>query len=403
MAQNILRNYSTKTFCKTYFIKSSFSTRASGGWFRSFLTPAEEKKLYLGITSAFREKLVEQSNKSAQSYSNIIEHAIISAKPIPPKITKMSGGLSVAARMEQLRLDLDEAGQQKDIKQLKELQFEMDKNEFMTVAMYNRLIRAYIWSDTLELAQAVLRNKLRERGLLPTTRTFIYLIQAHLKKDQLREAKDLVEQMKQLSLLTTLRTSFDCNVMMSYYQVCGNTDAIEDLWSDIMKHADTIKPGPSLFVHYVDYLLSTRQQDRVIVQTARTFLSRQQDDVHLNLHQYMTWIKAIHILTNTKDTSDTQVAENLLFYLIKNTSSSKSVWEKASEAIEDITNAYLKEDQELKIITFYYKLRKSTSVNVPNEVFRPQTMRTIEKILGRIEQDKEMITELQSDMTLIKA
>ncbi|KAI7906190.1 uncharacterized protein BX663DRAFT_483815 [Cokeromyces recurvatus] len=386
MAQNILRS-STKTLPKNgYLIKAMFSSKTSGSWFNRFLTPAEEKKLYLGITSAFREKLIEQSNKSIQDYSHIIEHAISSTKPIIlPKITKVS---MITARMEQLKADLDSAGKQKDIERLQKLQLKMSKDGSIKVTIYNRLIRAYIWCDAVELAHGVL-NQIKEHGLLPTTRTFIYLIQGYLKNDELNIAKELVKQMSQLSLLT-LRTSFDCNVMMSYYQKCHDAPAIENLWHDIISNMDLIKPGPSLFIHYLSCLFSSTSisdlQQNSVCQTIRHFLSHQQD-IHLNLHQYMTCIKAIRVLTSTNDKSDTQTAETLLFYLIKNMPTSKVVtWEKTGEAIQQIINSYLKEEQDLKIIAFYYKLRKSE--HLPDKVFHPKTMQTINNILGRIEEDK---------------
>ncbi|OAC98727.1 hypothetical protein MUCCIDRAFT_114969 [Mucor lusitanicus CBS 277.49] len=64
--------------------------------FRRFLSPAEEKKLHFGITSSFRKKLVEQSHKSAKTYSHIIELAILSAKPALPVKTTRTGMLSFA-------------------------------------------------------------------------------------------------------------------------------------------------------------------------------------------------------------------------------------------------------------------------------------------------------------------
>jgi pentatricopeptide repeat protein len=381
MAQNILktstRACSKKTICLFETRSAPFSSRATG-WFRRFLSPSEEKKLYLGITSSFREKLVEQSNKSAQTYSNIIEHAILSAKPIPSKTTK-TGMLSLA-RLEQLKIDLDTAGKAKDLDKLQQLELEMDKADLMTVAMYNRLIRAYLWSNALELAEDVL-NKFDQRGLVATTRSYTYLIQAHLKRDQIEEAKNLVEQMQHLSLLR-LRNSFDCSVLLKFYQACGNSHAIEYLWRDMMVHVDIVKPGLGLFTQYLEYLLKEDHDIKTISQTTREFLLHQQQQQQLNLHQYMTWIKAVKVLADSSLKEDTQKAEHLLFYLIKK-APPKTSWDKAKGSIQQIVSSYLREGQDLKALAFYYKLRKT---GVPDQAFETELMQSIESVLKNLEQ-----------------
>ncbi|CAO0793365.1 unnamed protein product [Mucor circinelloides] len=355
MAQNILRTSTTKRVCSAstsnstkYWLDARLFSSKTTGWFRRFLSPAEEKKLYFGITSSFREKLVEQSNKSAQTYSNIIEHAILSAKPLPSRTTK-TGMLSLA-RIEQLKLDLDAAGRQKDIERLNALELEMNRADLKTVTMYNRLIRAYLWSDSLESAQHVL-NSFEQGGMVPTTRTFTYLIQAYLKQNELQTAKRLVEQMQHLSLLR-LRNNFDCSIMLKYYQAAGDTHAIEYLWRDMMLHADVIKPGTGLFTQYLEYLHSKKDID-TITQLAHDFLIQQHNQQSLNLHQYVTWMKAVKLLATT--TTNTQRAEHLLFHLIKN-APPKISWEKAKDAMQQIVTSYLAQEQELKAVAFYYKL-----------------------------------------------
>jgi pentatricopeptide repeat protein len=381
MAQNILktstRACSKRATCLFESRSAPFSSRATG-WFRRFLSPSEEKELYLGITSSFREKLVEQSNKSAQTYSNIIEHAILSAKPIPSKTTK-TGMLSLA-RLEQLKIDLDTAGKAKDLDKLHQLELEMDKADLMTVTMYNRLIRAYLWSNSLELAEIVL-NKFDERGLVATARSYTYLIQAHLKKDQIDEAKHLVDQMQHLSLLR-LRNSFDCSVMLKFYQACGNAHAIEYLWRDMMVHVDIVKPGPGLFTQYLEYLLLLPKDSKSISQTTQEFLLHQQQQQQLNLHQYITWIKAVKVLAASSLKEDTQKAEHLLFYLIKR-APPKTSWDKAKGSIQQIVSSYLSEGQDLKALAFYYMLRKK---GVPDQAFGSELMESIESVLQNLEQ-----------------
>ncbi|KAL9559399.1 hypothetical protein MBANPS3_000414 [Mucor bainieri] len=379
MAQNILRTSTTKRVCtastststitgtKHWLDARLFSSKTTG-WFRRFLSPAEEKKLYFGITSSFREKLVEQSNKSAQTYSNIIEHAILSAKPVPPKTTKT--GMLSFARIEQLKLDLDAAGRQRDMGRLRALEQEMSRADLKTVTMYNRLIRAYLWSDSLASAQHVL-DSFEQSGMVPTTRTFTYLIQAYLKQNDLPAAKQLVDQMQHLSLLR-LRNSFDCSIMLKYYQAAGDAHAIEYMWRDMMLHADTIKPGPGLFTQYLEYL-HTKNDLSTITQLAHDFLMQQHSQQPLNPHQYVTWMKAVRAIATTT-TTHTQRAEHLLFHLIKN-APPKTSWDKAKDAMQQIVASYLAQEQDLKAVAFYYKLGK---LGVPDTAFEPQMLRSIE-------------------------
>ncbi|KAI8640274.1 hypothetical protein BD408DRAFT_420036 [Parasitella parasitica] len=395
MAHNILRTSSRKacsaTGSKQLLDSRLFSSKAAG-WFTRFLSPAEEKKLYLGITSSFREKLVEQSSKSAQTYSNIIEHAIFSAKPLPSKTSKL--GMLSLAHIEQLKVDLDAAGQQKNLQRLHELELEMTRADLRTVAIYNRLIRAYIWSDALDSAQHVL-DAIQHNGMVPTTRSYTYLIQAYLKQNQLQQAKPLVEQMQHLSLLK-LRNQFDCSVMLKYYQAASDTHAVEFVWRDMMLHADTLKPGPGLFTQYLEYLLG-KKNTSVISQITQDFQRLLQTQQALNSHQYLTWIKAVKVLAATSKKQDTQKAEHLLFFLLKR-APSKTPWDMAKNAIQHILATYLAQDQELKALAFYYKLGK---LGVPNETFKPEMLTSIDAILQDIEKENKAVTMAELEGLLV--
>ncbi|CAO3588113.1 unnamed protein product [Absidia cylindrospora] len=57
----------------------AYFNTSSSQWFRRFLSPKEEKQLYMGITALFREKLKEKSTPSNLSYSNIIDQVILGA------------------------------------------------------------------------------------------------------------------------------------------------------------------------------------------------------------------------------------------------------------------------------------------------------------------------------------
>lgn len=300
------------------------------------------------------------------------------------------------ARIEQLKLDLDAAGKQRDVKRLNELEMEMNRADLQTVTMYNRLIRAYLWSDALASAQRVL-DSFEQGGMVPTTRTFTYLIQAYLQQHDLQAAKQLVEQMQHLSLLR-LRNSFDGSIMMKYYQAAGDTHAMEYLWRDMMLHADVIKPGPGLFTQYLEYL-HTKKDVNAIIQLAHDFLIQQHGQQPLNIHQYVTWMKAVKAIATTT-TTHTQRAEHLLFHLIKR-APPKTSWDKAKDAMQQIVASYLAQEQELKAVAFYYKLGK---LGVPDTAFEPQLLHSIETVLQNIEtrnesttleENKAMVAELE--------
>ncbi|KAL0582108.1 hypothetical protein ABG067_008206, partial [Albugo candida] len=246
--------------------------------------------------------------------------------------------------MEQLKIDLDTAGKQKDIAKLQKLELEMDHANLKTVGMYNRLVRSYLWSDSIELAEQVLLG-FEERELVPTTRTFTYLIQAYLKKNQLDKAKDLFLKMKDLSLHHRLRNEFDCSIMMKYYKECGDSYALDFLWRDMMNHVDIVKPGVNTFTQYLEHVLE--EEDRKLAdisQLSQEFiLTTQQQQQDLNLHQYVTWMKVVKTL------DDTQKAESLLLLLIKK-APPKISWDIAKDAIKKILDSYLMKEQDLKTL-----------------------------------------------------
>jgi pentatricopeptide repeat protein len=372
--------------------------RYSSNWFRRFISPSEEKALYLGITSSFREKLVEQSHKSAKLYGNIIENAITSAdnaksSSATTTATTKIGQLSVA-RINELKAELDAAGKNKHVEKLQELQAEMDSNQLKVVTMYNRLIRAYLTSNEVDLAHGVLL-KLEARGLLPTTRTYTYMIQANVKCGNLEAARQLIQQMQDLSLMK-LRTGFDCNVIMEFYEACGDHHAIEFLWRDIMQHVDAIKPGLTLYTHYLKCLLHSKtnmpqqvqDEKEGLVQLAKDMMQRGHA-FQFNTSQYTHWIHAVPLLTQ----ENTLTAENLLLYLLPklplqpnnsgDTTTHHHSWIAEKGIIHHIIDAYIKQDQELKALAFYYRLR---TMGVPNKAFDPHVLESIKGVLSRVEQ-----------------
>jgi len=99
----------------------------------------------------------------------------------------------------------------------------------------------------------------------------------------------------------------------------------------------------------------------------------------MNLHQYVTWVKAVKLIAITI-TTNIQGAEYLLFHLIKN-APPKISWEKAKDAMQQIVTSYLAQEQELKAVAFYYKLGK---LGVPDSAFESQMLHSIETVLRSI-------------------
>lgn len=342
--------------------KACFSSRANS-WFTRFLTPKEEKDLYLGITSSFREKLNEQGTKSTQTYSHIIEHAIFS-RP----------ATASPSRLEEFKQAIDSAG--KNIERLQQIENEMYTEQVKTTSMYNRLIRAYIASDALPLAEKVI-HKFDSRGIFATTRTFTYMIQAYMKQGNLDKAKDLVEQMKSLSLLK-LRYGFDCSVLLNFYIASGDSHALEFLWRDIMLHADTIKPGVGLYTQYLEYLISDKCHHTSLQEFVKEYLSRN-DQASLNAQQYTVWIEAVQkMLSSLRDLT---VTEHLLLHLIKH-APAKANMDSTRDIMQKMLVHYIDGGQDLKALTLYYRAQK---IGAPDEIFEPRTLQRIEQVLNKVE------------------
>ncbi|KAI8970487.1 hypothetical protein BDF20DRAFT_916281 [Mycotypha africana] len=422
-------------FCKpklAYFSSKKRATTAnSSSWLKRFLTPAEERDLYFDITSSFRKKLVEQSEKSHQSYSNIIEHALLASnnKVAIQKIIP-------AHRLKDLQTEIDKAGKEKDIQKLQQLEEELLSESGLynqqLITMYNRLIRAYLWSGNLQYAEGIL-TKIRNQDLLPTTRTFTYLIKAYLEANQLSKANNMAETMQHLSLLNLKRYhSFDVEVMLRYYIACGDKHAIDYLWRDMTPLIDMINPTLKVLTIYIDYLLSTATSgiDRtnengidMVSQVAQIVLHKYQKTETVSLEAFVTWLKATKILASQQHTRYTQQAEELLCYLIERAPSiqdSMSISKPAisidnnyqkmiTELINHIVQLYTTENQALKILAFYYKLRKVMARSVlPEELLDSKAIQTVKSTLQRVEEkskydsdsnSRQIITSLEGLIT----
>ncbi|KAI9488919.1 hypothetical protein BDB00DRAFT_846261 [Zychaea mexicana] len=353
-----------------------FGTTRRNWFFRKFLSPKEEEKLYLGITSAFRQKLGKQSDESAKSYSNIIEQVILTSSSPSNQSSKINSNkdniiktIPTLDQLQHLKQSLDNAT---DAATLNQLWNELDQYQFSSVALYNRLIRSYLRLGLLEKAEQVFTQL---TTLMPTTRTFTYLVQAYVKAGNIDKAKFYVEKMQYLDL--RLRTAFDCNVMLKYYVQADEAHAVDILWRHIVQHADTIKPGWGIYTLYMEWLLHPQNHHQSA--TSDVMAKVVQDALRLLEHKPTTqqaWI--IAQAAETLHTTHPAVADRAMLLVAR--TAPKLVHK---EAVDPILHTYLANGQTLKAAALYYFLRKA---HVPDaSIAYSETLSRLESVLRQQE------------------
>ncbi|KAF7722768.1 hypothetical protein EC973_002722 [Apophysomyces ossiformis] len=380
MAQNTFRSIARLCPHRRLSLRSRITLRqpcaafntSTTQWIRRFLSPGEENELYFGITSAFRQKLDEKSKKSAQFYSNIIEDVIFSAEA--------RRTVSVE-RLKEIKLAIDSAGKQQNREELDRLAQVMGNDNF-PVTMFNRLIRAYIACDALPSAERVLEDLLPRQRLMPTTRSFIYLILAHVQRGQLEQARRYVEEMQHLSL-ARLRNPFDFDVLLQFYTAAGDTHAIDFLWHDLLQLQDMKIPGPALYRRFGECFLQTNQINTLaqVIQEllGREFLFVRKEDIPLFTDM------ALALAPN-----HTQQAEGLLLWMGKTTQ------DLSPEAVRQVMHAYLVQDQSLRALMFRYRLGK---LDVLDDALNEELTRLTQHALDGVErrpadeEEEQMMTE----------
>ncbi|KAI7847462.1 hypothetical protein BDC45DRAFT_541917 [Circinella umbellata] len=347
-----------------------FGTSRRHWFFRRFLSPKEEQKLYLGLTAAFRQKLDIQSNESTKSYSNIIEQVILTSNPSSSTHSHNKKSIRLIptpSQLDQLKQSLDTTT---DKKTLLKLEHELNQYQLNSVALYNRLIRSYIRGGYLEEAEKVFKDL---KHLMPTTRTFTYLIQANVKSGRMDKAKEYVEKMQFLDL--RLRTAFDCQVVLKYYVQADKTHAVDILWQHIVQHSDSIKPGWSLYTMYMDWLIRQEQQEQQEGTTKSQLANVVQNAVQLlehkpTIHQARIVAQAAEIF----NTSHPDTAYRALLLVAR--TAPKFIHKKT---VDPILCTYLKNGKTLKAAALYYYLRKA---DVPNEsIGHNETLSELKKAL----------------------
>lgn len=383
-------------------------------WFRRFLSPKEEKELYLGITALFRQKLKAKSSTSNDSYRNIIDQVILGTQSTATNQNDPADHTQATTKtipltlqqLGQLKTDIDAAGKAKDLAQLDALWSQLlQAGHQIPTSMYNRLIRGYLscpTNDGLNKAKQVVDTMEKEQHRLPTTRTCTYMVQAYLKRRHLNldDAWPYVAMLQHYSL-DKLRTPFDCSVMLRYYVERGNNaHAIDFLWKDTMRHRDAIQPGPALYTQYAEWLLSSHASSDMLVDVSRCLVqqfggpsSSTATTATWTEHQVSTWLQVVRRLAQSDACVD---AEKLILCLVSKTNNpmeshdiippTQDNMRQGIQAIREIINTYLNQAQDLKVLAFYYRLRQS---GVKEEAFGSDLTRAIGNVIGRVEQRQE--------------
>lgn len=259
--------------------------------------------------------------------------------------------------LNKLKQDLDSAGKAKDLASLHTLWQQMDHAEIDSVAIYNRLIRAFIAAGSIQDAERVVKG-LRGRKLMPSRRTFTYLIQAYMNSGQLERARKHVEHMQHLSYLHRMRDPFDLSVMLRYHIQSNETHAIELLWSNIKQH-DISKLGMTMCTQYLEWLIRHQNADsEQLANSLRDILPRL-DLTHTPSIQHLDVFSQCisRILPQYPD-----IAESALLSIPQAASQHREL----DIHIVPVLQAYIDNDQHLKAIGFYHRLSQSNA-NVPSE------------------------------------
>ncbi|KAI7867978.1 hypothetical protein BDF14DRAFT_1742746 [Spinellus fusiger] len=330
-------------------------------WFRRILSPKEETELYLGITSSFRAQLAKQSAHNKTSYNTIIEQSIYNKS----RIDKPHGSLSFE-EIKQLHLDLDHASKTKDLDALQQLEKRMKDALVCHVTAHNRLLRGYLRCKAMDKAEAVL-EKMHTRHLFPSTRTFIYLIQAHTRQGTMDKAQGYVDRMEHFGL-NRLWTPFDYSVMLQFHSRKGDTHAIEYLWRAMVAQPQTMKPTLLLHLQYMAYFEGAGWVE-MVAKVAQEALSC--DKVMLTYETERVKYEGILVKSATAlipNCTHTPLAADLLLLLLailpspntttssshSNSSHSNSHSSSLHSCLTLLVETYIDRGHELKALQFYY-------------------------------------------------
>ncbi|RUS29220.1 hypothetical protein BC938DRAFT_480911 [Jimgerdemannia flammicorona] len=243
----------------------------------------EENELYLKLTSAFREKLAEKTSRTTKFYTSIIDGAVILPAGAAGKGTTPS--LLTVEDLEELWQRIDTAGRNRDVEVLDRLLDEAQRSRVRAVTTYNRLVKSYLQCGRLDRADATFAA-LHQNHILPTTRTFTLLINAHISRAQFptsiaedddnrgvpEQAMRYLDEMRTLSLKPC--TSFDYCVLLRLHARRDDVFAMEFLWRDLQASKDIVRPFPYVYAAYLPFVVASRKDVRRAIDVWREMYER---------------------------------------------------------------------------------------------------------------------------------
>ncbi|ORY97571.1 hypothetical protein BCR43DRAFT_513957 [Syncephalastrum racemosum] len=346
-------------------------------WFKRFLTPKEEKELLDGLTSTFRNQLAEQSAKSTQRYSDIIEQVIFSGNVGSPSTA--SNHLSLD-QLKSIQGAINDATNAKDVARLTQLENTIVKDQVTHVPTLNRLIRGYVHNGAVDKAEGVLQHLIHERRLMPSTRTYTYLIQAHLQQGHPERAGEYVDMMHKLLLKP--RSGFDCGVLLQFYHSRDKPLAADALWRHINQHLKNHALGYAFYTRYMDWLMQQQDKEVILEQVARHLLAHPTPTAHGVKSPYQSTVfqNAARILVKR----DVRVAEALFWRSIQPNNKTPI----SRDALEAIFEEYFRQDKDLRVLALYYHLRQKEG-SLSDDAFSPSLMNRIQQALRRVEKESD--------------
>lgn len=361
-------------------------------WFKRFLTPKEEKDLLEGLTSTFRNQLAEQSAKSTQRYSDIIEQVIFSGSVGSPAAA--SNHLSLE-QLKSIQDAITDATNAKDVARLTQLENDIEKDQVTHIPTLNRLIRGYLHNGAVDKAEGVLQHLIHERRLMPSMRTYTYLIQAHLQHGQPERAGEYVDMAHKLLLKP--RSGFDCGVLLQYYHTSDKPLAADALWRHINQHLKTHGLGYAFYTRYMDWLMQQQDKDAILEQVARHFIAHPAPSTHGVKYASQSTVlqRAARVLVQR----DVRIAEALFWRSLSSNANPKIVISR--DTVEAIFEEYFRQDKDLRVLALYYHLRRKEG-SLSDSAFSPSLMKRIKQALRRVEKESDK-NEVETREALLNA
>ncbi|CAO3588112.1 unnamed protein product [Absidia cylindrospora] len=190
---------------------------------------------------------------------------------------------------------------------------------------------------------------------------------------------------------------------------------------------DTIQPGSGLYTRYAEWLLSSHASLDLVTEAARSFVKQFGNGAGDNAistssdgggggfvwtdYQISVWLKIVLRLAHADNSTSCVDADQLMLAVVTvsntlsppttsmkqehsdtvadgtaslatTTTTTISTKKQGMQAIQDIIYTYLAQAQDLKVLAFYYRLRK---FGIKEDAFSNELTMAIDKVMSRVE------------------